>query len=241
MEVSVLNYMVAIVEDNPAEADLLESYFKRYSASCSDTFQLTRFQNGSEFLNNYQPIYNLIMMDVNLPKCNGMDASVCLRKIDQSVALIFVTSMIQYAVKGYEVDALDFLLKPVSYQNFSLKLKRALCYFRQSSNQEILIPLQDGVCRISTSRIKYIEVINHSLIYHTLDGDIPSKGKLSDLEDRLGSAHFVRCNRCYLVNLAFVRTVRGSVLIVDTDELQISRPKRAAVLEAMNNYLGGGV
>ena len=236
-----MNYLIAVVEDIPAEAEVLESYFHRFSAAGQDTFQITRFGDGSAFLNNYQPIYDLVMMDVNLPKCNGMDAAACLRKIDQSVALIFVTSMVQYAVKGYEVDAMDFLLKPVSYQSFSLKLQRVLRRFRQNSGPEILIALQDGLCRVSASRIKYIEVTNHSLIYHTAEGDIASRGRLSDLEERLSDTQFVRCNRCYLVNLAFVRTVRGSSLLVDSEELQISRPKRAAVLEALNNYLGGGI
>lgn len=236
-----MQYRIEIVEDNPAEAELLESYFHRYCATGHDSFQIQRFHDGREFLNNYHPIYDLIMMDINLPKCNGLDAAVYLRKIDQSVALMFVTSMIQYAAKGYEVDVMDFLLKPVSYQSFSLKLQRALRRIEQHRTQEILVPLQDGLFRISISRLKYIEVTNHSLIYHTTEGNISSRGKLSELEARLNNPTFVRCNRCYLVNLAFVRSIQGSVLVVDTDYLQISRPKRAAVLEALNNYLCGGM
>lgn len=95
--------------------------------------------------------------------------------------------------------------------------------------------------RISASRIKYIEVSNHTLIYHTTEGNFSSPGNLRDVEERLSSAQFIRCNRCYLVNLAFVRAVRGYTLVLDMDELQISRPKRAAVLEALNNYLGGEI
>lgn len=236
-----MNYRVAIVEDNKAEAQLMEQYFHRYASGSKDTFQLLHFSDGSDFINNYKPIYDLVMMDVNLPKCNGLDASIALRKIDQSVALIFVTSMVQYAVRGYEVDAMDFLLKPVTYQVFTLKLQRALHRAQQNTSLELLIQLQDSVYRVPVSQIKYIEVRNHSLIYHTTEGNIESRGKLSDLEERLSNIQFIRCNRSYLVNLAFVKSIRGSQLVLDTEELQISRPKKAFVLEALNNYMGGGI
>ncbi len=236
-----MNYMIAIVEDNPEEADLLKQHFKRYAASSTDTFKLSFFDDGNKFLNTYHPIYDLVMMDINLPQCNGMDIAVSLRKIDQSVALVFVTSMVQYAVKGYEVDALDFLLKPVNYQSFRLKIQRLVFHFQRRRSPDLLIALQDGMLRMPSNRVKYIEVNNHSLIYHTTEGNFQSRGKLSDLENRMSDTQFVRCNRCYLVNLAFVRTMRGSLLEVDTEELQISRSKKAIVLEALNNYLGGGI
>ena len=236
-----MTYMVAIVEDNDAEAAILESHFKRYQESADIQFSLTRFRDGSEFITNYHPVYDLVMLDVNLPKVNGMDAAICLRRVDPSVALIFVTSMIQYAVKGYEVDVMDFMLKPVSYQSFSQKMQRTIQRLQQRKGMDLLIPMQDGMYRISTSRIKYIEVTNHSLIYHTSEGDISTRGKLNDVEAQIHDPTFIRCNRCYLVNLAFVKTIRGSELVVDPDAWQISRPKRAAVLEALNNYLGGSV
>ena len=106
---------------------------------------------------------------------------------------------------------------------------------------DLLINIPDGLYRISTDRVKYIEVINHTLVYHTTEGVIQSSGNLKDIEGKLPAGQFIRCNRCYLVNLAFVRAVRGYRLVLDMEELQISRPKRAAVLEALNNYLGGGI
>lgn len=236
-----MEYNIAVVEDEAAEAELLRSYFQQYSKEHGYTFHVRLFQDGRAFLTGYQPVYDLVLMDINLPLVNGLEAAAELRRLDQSVALIFVTSMARYAAKGYEVDAMDFILKPITYQNFSIKLQRVLRRCRQNYNPELLIHIKDGIYRISAARIKYIEITNHSLIYHTTEGDLSSSGNLKDVEAQLNSSHFIRCNRCYLVNLAFVRAVRGSILVVDTNELQISRPKRAAVLEALNNYLGGGV
>lgn len=236
-----MKWVVAIVEDDSEEAGVLQSHLERYAGDTGEEFDVRWFQDGGCFLNHYQPIYDLVLMDINLPGINGMDTAKCLRQTDHSVALVFVTSLARYAAKGYAVDAMDFLLKPVSYSNFSVTVQRALLRCRHGHQPDLLINLSDGVYRISASRIKYIEVSNHTLIYHTTEGNFSSPGNLRDVEERLSSAQFIRCNRCYLVNLAFARAVRGYTLVLDMDELQISRPKRAAVLEALNNYLGGGI
>ena len=233
--------VIAIVEDDHAEAEILKSHFARYAATTGEEFDIRRFPCGDAFLDGYQPIYDLVMMDIDLPGISGMDTAKQLRLADRSVTLIFVTNLARYAAKGYAVDAMDFLLKPVSYPNFAVTLQRALLRCRHGRHPDLLISIPDGVYRISTDRVKYVEVIDHTLVYHTTEGAIQSSGNLRDLEGKLPAGQFIRCNRCYLVNLAFVRAVRGYRLVLDVDELQISRPKRAAVLEALNDYLGGGI
>lgn len=234
-------YQIAVVEDIPAEYETLQSYFSRMSSESGDSFEVRWFPTGREFLVNYQPIYDMVLMDISLPDLNGMQVAKSLRKMDQNVVLIFVTSMARYAADGYAVDALDFMVKPVNYTAFSIKVKRGLQRSALSQDQELLISTSDGVLRTSAARLQYVEVTNHSLVYHTTDGVISSYGNLKDVESKLNSPQFIRCNRCYLVNLTFVRGVKGSTLLVGQDELQISRPKRNAVLEALNNYLGGGL
>lgn len=231
--------VIAIIEDSPTEAEVLRSYFARYASDSGEEFDVRYFRDGDTFLRDYQPIYDLVMMDIDLPDLNGLDTAARMRRLDSSVALVFVTNLARYAAKGYAVDAMDFLLKPVPYTAFSHTVQRALLRCHHNSQPDMLINIPDGVYRISVSRIKYIEVINHTLVYHTTEGELSAAGNLKDVESRLPPEQFVRCNRCYLVNLAFVRAVRGQRLVLDMDELQISRPKRAAVLEALNNYLGG--
>lgn len=231
--------VIAIVEDNPAEAEVLKSHFAQYASDNGEEFDVRCFQEGDTFLSSYQPIYDMVMMDIDLPGISGLDTAKRMRRLDSSVALIFVTNLARYAAKGYAVDAIDFLLKPVSYTSFSYTVRRALLRCRNNHQPDMLISISDGVYRISVSRIKYIEVLNHTLVYHTTEGPLSAPGNLKDVEVRLPPGQFVRCNRCYLANLAFVRAVRGQQLVLDKDELQISRPKRAAVLEALNNYLGG--
>ncbi len=236
-----MNRHVAIVEDSPAEAELLRSYFARFTKEHGVEFTLTCFASGEEFLNKYRPAYDLVLMDIGLPGHNGMETAAALRERDRSVTLIFVTNMAQFAVKGYEVDAFDFVVKPVGYSNFALKLQRALNKLDTRRDSEVLVTLSDSMVRLSASQIKYIEISGHRMVYHTTDGELYAYGNLKEVEASLGGGMFARCNNCYLVNLNYVRAVQGHTVTVGTDELQISRPRRKAFIQALNDYLGGGI
>lgn len=236
-----INRRVAVVEDSPEEAETLRRHFARYTEERGAPFHVTYFTSGEDFLSKYRPIYDLVLMDIGLPKMTGMEAAARLRELDKSVTLIFVTNMAQFAVKGYEVDAFDFVVKPVSYSNFALKLQRALNKLNSRRDTEVVISLSDQILRLSASRIKYIEISGHNMVYHTTDGPIRAYGNLKDAEAALSSPMFIRCNSCYLVNLNYVQAVRGYTAVVDGDELQISRPRRKAFIQALNDYLGGGI
>ena len=105
---------VAIVEDEKQAADRLCSLFCRYERERGEKFRVVVFSDPVTFLANYSPDYELIMMDIDMPDLNGMDAVRKLREADREVMVIFVTNLAQYAVKGYEVDAFDFIVKPAA-------------------------------------------------------------------------------------------------------------------------------
>jgi len=232
---------VAIVEDTQTEADTLRQYFLKYSAEKGIEFRVTHFMSAEEFLNKYRPIYDIVLMDIGLPKANGMEAATRLRELDWTTVLIFVTNMAQFAVRGYEVDAFDFIVKPIIYSNFALKLQRALTKLNTRRDTEVILSASDGIYRVSSSQIKYIEISDHKLIYHTTDGTIKIYGNLKEVESSLNSKMFVRCNSCYLVNLNYVYAIRNYIVVVGEDELQISRPRKKAFIQAVNDYLGGGI
>lgn len=229
---------VAIVEDEKNAADLLLSYFNTYTEKKGEKFHVVWFDNPVNFLTYYKPNYDLVLMDIELPDINGMDTSRKLRKIDKTVTLIFVTNMSQFAVTGYEVDAFDYIVKPVSYYDFALKLERALERIKSRTELKIQVVVDDVIKCITSSELKYVEVINHKLIFHTKDGDYVGNGTLKDFEKKLQTADFARCNNCYLVNLRYVTGISGYTVTVDGDELQISHPKRKDFKRALNDYLG---
>ena len=131
--------------------------------------------------------------------------------------------------------------RPVYDSNFALKLQRALNKLGTRRDTEVLVSMADGLYRIASSQIKYIEISGHRMVYHTTDGTIKAYGNLKEVESVLSGKMFVRCNSCYLVNLNYVYAIRGYTVVVDGDELQISRPRKKAFVQAVNDYLGGGI
>lgn len=228
---------VALVEDEESSQRALTEYLERFSQEINEKIHVSIFPDGAEIVEDYRGNYDIILMDILMRYMDGMEAASEIRKVDKEVVILFITSTPQYVMKGYTVDALDYVLKPVSYFAFSQRMQRALERMKHRTRKFISVPFQGGMRKLDISRIRYIEVVNHSLIYH-LDGEtLEAKGVLSELEDALTEYHFFRCNKCYLVNLEHVNGVNENCADVDGDQIQVSRPKKKAFLDALNNYI----
>ena len=231
---------VVIVEDNKREADVISNYLHRYGLENGTSFQVTRYCDALTFLAAYKPEYDIVFLDIEMPGINGVDAARKLREADSEVAIIFVTNMVQFAVNGYEVGALDFIVKPVEYYNFSMKMHRAmrLCAIKSESGDELTVQTGTGLKRIKIAAIKYIEVLGHHLLFHTFGGETDVCGSLKDMEEKLRGYHFSRCNNCYLVNLKYVSGINGASAISDGEEIQISRRRKKSFVDDLTVYLG---
>ena len=232
-----MNRNIAIVEDEVEEAETLRSYFARYTQEYGTAFTVTHFLTAEAFLNRYRPVYDLVLMDICLPKTSGMDAAALLRRVDQSVPLIFVTNMAQFAVKGYEVDALDYVLKPVSYPAFAKSMSRAMGRLRRRKSRYVSIGGKNGAQRVDCARIYYIEADGHSLSYHTADGRLSGTGTMKELEAALADSWFFRCGKGVLVNLEHVSAIVEGDAVVHGETVQVSRARRKEFLAAFNRYI----
>lgn len=230
---------IAIVEDEDRAADILRSYIAKYEKENNTEFNVVRFADANDFLNSYKSIYAVVFMDIQMPFSNGMDASMELRKTDKTVSIIFITNLVQYAQKGYEVDAVSFLVKPVSYYDFSLKFRKALDIYVMNEERGITINLPGGMCRISTDKLMYVEIMKHRLYYHLIDDVLEMTGVLTKIENQLADFGFLRCNNCYLVNPKFIVKVQGKEVVVGGDVLLISRSRRASFLAELANWYAG--
>lgn len=236
---------VVIVEDESSAMEVLQTFLDRYTKEKQTEFNVVWFDNPVNFLANYKPNFDLILLDIELPEFNGMETARKIRDIDSSVALIFVTNMAQYAVSGYEVDADDFIVKPVSYHDFVLKLERVLKKINNKDDAKIAVA-GDGEIRYLVLRdIRYVEVIKHKLIYHTIEKDFEVRGSLNKIESLCAENDFLQCNKYCIVNPRFVAGVHGHTLTMTYgrnfpgkyDELQISHPRRKDFVKSLNDYL----
>lgn len=228
---------IALVDDDANYREELLSYLKRYEQESGEKFHITTFADGDEILDGYTAAYDIILMDIAMTFVDGMETAERIRKMDSEVVIIFITNMPQYAMKGYTVDALDYVLKPLSYYAFSQRIDRALARMRRRSKKYITIAIKGGVKKLDVSQITYIEVQDHDLIYHTTTGALLSKGKLTEMEEQLDPKRFFRCGKSHLVNLEFVDGVQNNNVQVGGSVVQVSRTRRKALLDALNDYI----
>ena len=227
---------VAVVEDSRQDADILCKLLDTVERDLT----IKTYHCAENFLEDIEQGVDIVFMDIELPGCNGMEAARQMRQKDDKALLIFITNMAQYAVKGYEVDALDFIVKPVAATDFAFKMKRALCALDARRQYDFVIADKQNFRRISTADLCYVEVSGHKLLYHLPQEVVEVRGRLTDVENQLKPHGFLRCNNCFLVNPRYVRAVNGYTVTVETDVLQISHPRRKEFLQELSRLLSKG-
>ena len=169
---------------------------------------------------------------------DGMSAAEEIRKVDTEVVIIFITNMAQYAIRGYAVDALDYVLKPVSYFAFSQRLNRAIGRMKKREQKVITVNIKGGAVRINIANIYYIESQGHTLVLHTILGDYESQGTMKEVEEKLADLNFCRGNKGYLINLQHVDGIQDGCAVVKGEPLLLSRSRKKEFMEALANYWG---
>ena len=232
-------FRIAIVEDDKTAAKALHQYVLQYGKQNNVSFHVSLYENGMQFLKERSVAFDVVFMDIEMPTLNGMETAELMRKNDDITCLVFVTNMAQYAIKGYEVDALDYLLKPVPYSVFAFKLGKALQLAEQRKQKELVIKTKDGLIRLPVSDIYYLESMQHKVLYHTADEIIECWSTLAQEEKKLDGFGFARCHTSFLVNLRYITRVDGEHVYLGSIHLPLSRGKRSDFLNTLTSYLGG--
>lgn len=167
---------IAIVEDEEICAAMLSDYLVRYGEETGRQFDIATYADGEDIVANYHAELDIILMDIELQSMDGMTAARRIRQVDDKVIIIFITNMAQYAIQGYEVDALDYIVKPISYFSFARHLDRAVVRLdkRASEAKSVVITARNGSARVPLDELLWVESHGHQLTYHTASGEYKS-------------------------------------------------------------------
>ena len=230
---------IGIVEDDDEYREQLRQFLTDYAGEYGETFQIRTFRDGAELTFDYQPDYDILLMDIEMPGMDGMTAARKVRAQDTSVAILFITNMAQYAIEGYSVQARAYLLKPLNYVGFCLELQGAIAALSNRRETLMLINTEESLVKLSAGKVIYIETDGHDLLFHTSQGELRTRSTMKAMEEKLSGGTFARAGASYLVNLAHVSSISGDTVLLDSGEkLPISRNKRKEFLSALTDYVG---
>lgn len=227
----------AVVEDEPECREQIRDMIQDYAREFHKQIETSVFADGQELL-EAPGRFDLLLLDIEMPNLDGMKAAEKIRERDKEAVIVFITNLARYAIKGYEVDALDFIIKPLDYSMFCMRFERALNRVQERAVRRVGLQLSDCVKWMDIREIYYVETRSRLLYYHTSEGVFSVRAALKDLQKKLEPYHFVKCNQCYLVNLYHVMEIRKGSAVVAGEELEISRRSRNAFLAAVADYMG---
>ena len=216
-------------------SQIIKTYFNKKKVNNLD---IITFNDGDSLLSDKSQ-KDIVFLDVEMPGLNGIETAKELRHMDSNVVIMFITNMAQYAIHGYEVEAVDYVLKPLSYADFEMKVQKALRYIARNEDANVKLCTKDGMVHLAVSDIYYIEVRSHYLIYHTTREEYMVRGVMKETEEQFAKYHFARCSHGYLINLKYVQSVNGNIVTVAGEEITLSRSKKNNFMEAFARYIGG--
>lgn len=230
---------IGIVDDEMEMRQQLTEYVSRYGEENHIDLSTTSFPSGDALLAGYEPVYDVLVFDIDMPGTNGMDTARQVRSMDESVVILFVTNIAQYAINGYEVEAVDYIIKPIGYYDFAMKFRRALRRVKPDQEEQLMLDTSDGLVRVRVAEVQYVEVLAHYLIYHTDDKSYQVRGSMKEHESALRAYHFVRAHKSYLVNLNRIENIKASEVMVGGAALPLGRAYKDALMADYLRFLQG--
>ena len=227
----------AIVEDDPDCQRTIVSYIHDFFDG-RDEVDCTVFDDGADFLAARRDDFDIIFLDIMMPKSNGIDVARTIRQNDPKVVIIFVTEATQYALDGYGVAATDFLVKPLFRTSFNTAMERALALVERRQATMLQVNFDKTTSYVNIGSIFYIETKNKAALIHAQSGDYMCSDTMRELETKLGPFGFGRCHQAYIVNTAYVESVTKTDVLVRGERIPLSRNRREEFVALLLREVG---
>ncbi len=229
-------YRFAICDDSQKDIEYIEKLIREWNKQAGYQIRIDRFPSGEAFMFAYEddPGVDVLFLDIEMKDLSGIDLAQKLRDLGSRMQIVFVTGYMEYIAQGYDVEALHYLLKPVTQERLGQVLDRAVERIRIREHM-LQLTLQNGVVCLPVYEIRYLEVMrNYTTVYASEAYSV--KRSLNDLEGELDES-FYRIHRSFIVNLRFVhRVTRTEVILRDGTALPLSRKRYEGLNQALITY-----
>jgi DNA-binding LytR/AlgR family response regulator len=229
---------IAIVEDNSIDSSILEEKIRECSLLPSGKLEILAYSSGEDILAAWPSNFDIVFLDIQMGGQNGIEVAKKIRESNERLEIIFVTNNPQHSLMGYTVEALDYLIKPVSSQMLERVMARAIRRLGNAEREFLTVHNNEGYFVLNLSDIYFIEVKNRKLIIETKNGQVACTKTLQTLEEHLPETFF-RCHSAFLINLYAVASLQGEYCIIAGKKIPISKHRRKDLISSLTDLIGG--
>ena len=234
---------IAIIDDEKVQLELLEKYVRNWASEKNIRVITEAFYSAESFDFSWSmdKKYNILLLDIQMSGQNGIELAKKIRKEDNMANIIFITAIPDYIGEGYEVEAINYLIKPIKEEKLYECLDRALQRIPKEE-KTILIDVDGEIRRIIQHDILYVEAFSHSIDISTVDGKYTTRKNISAIEKELDENIFIRCHRSYIVGLRYIKRIGKNQLELDNGDLiPVSRRQYSQTNRAFIKYFRGDI
>lgn len=209
---------VAVCEDDDIQVGILKKYIQNWADKRSEEVLIEAFSSAENFLFHWtEPNkYDLLFLDIKMKNMTGVELAELIRKVDLEMAIVFVSANKEYVFRGYDVSALNFLVKPITEEACHTCLDRVNAQHRDNESKALLINAEGRLFRVKLKDIYYFVSDDHYVTIVGLKDPIRYRNKIGDLEEELSERkEFIRIHRSHIVNLRYATAVEKNVLVLE--------------------------
>lgn len=227
---------IALCEDEQLQRESIKNYIDM--SLLNKNYEIFEFKSGEELIANYPQNLDILFLDIQMEKINGMDTARKIRTFDNNVEIIFITGIWDYVQEGYEVRAYRYIIKPIDFNSFKTQLNLCIKEIENQKRPSIVVTYKGEVNKIDIGSIVYIETDNRNTLIHTKEKSYRANMGISKLEKYLEGSTFFRCHNSFLINLEYINKIGQDSVFLEEYEIQVSRHKMKELKIQFTSFLG---